>query len=64
MYGSFTINVQISVLTMHNIVKRPHGKGKDQSMDNTKIGKERGNTYQKNEEISRRKAQINTRKLN
>ena len=28
------------------------------------VGKERGNSYQKNEEISRQKAHTNTRKLN
>jgi hypothetical protein len=30
----------------------------------TKVGKERGNSYRKNEEITRRKTHINTRKLN
>ena len=35
-------------------------KGKYQSMDNTKIGKESGNSCQKNEEISGRKAHKNT----
>ena len=33
-------------------------------MDNTKIGKERGHSYCKNEKISRWKAHINTQKLN
>jgi hypothetical protein len=34
-------------------------------MENTeKIGKERGNTYEKNEEISREKAHLNTWNLN
>jgi hypothetical protein len=30
-------------------------KGRYQNTDNTKIGKERGNSYRKNEEISRQK---------
>ena len=42
----------------------PCGKGKCWSRDNTKTGIERGNSYQKNEEISSWKAQINTQKLN
>ena len=33
--------------------RNPHGKGKYRSTDNTKIGKVRGNPYQKNEEIPR-----------
>ena len=33
-------------------------------MENTKIGIKRGNSYQKNEEVSRWKAQIHTRKFN
>ena len=32
---------------------RPQGKRKYQSLDNIKIGKERGNSYRKDEEISR-----------
>ena len=39
------------------------GKGNCQSTDYTKIGKERGNSYRKYEEISRQKAHINTQKL-
>ena len=39
-------------------------KGKYWSTDNTKIGKERVNSYWKNEEISRWKAHINTWNLN
>ena len=38
-------------------------KVKYQSTNNTKIGRERGNTYRKNEEISIWKAHINTCKL-
>ena len=38
-------------------------KGKYWSIDNTKIGKERRNSYKKNEEISGWKAHTNTQKL-
>ena len=55
------INLTILKL-VHNVVsykwviknefkKWPCGKGKYQNTDNTKIGKERGNSYWKNEEI-------------
>jgi hypothetical protein len=40
------------------IIPETTWKGKYHSMDNTKIGKERGNSYQKNKEISRRKAHL------
>ena len=39
---------------------RPHENGK-KGKHNTKIAIKSGNSYRKNEEISRRKAQINTR---
>ena len=48
----------------HTDEERPHGKEKYQSTDNTNIGKERGNSYWKNEEISRWNAYINTWTLN
>ena len=38
--------------------------GKYRSMDKTKDRKERENSYQKNEEISRQKAHTNTLELN
>ena len=43
--------------------KKLRGKGKYRSMDNTKIRIKRGNPYRRNEQISVRKAQINTWKL-
>ena len=48
---------QGNFFSLHSQVKyivnmRSCGKGKYQSTDNTKIGNERGSSYQKNEEIS------------
>ena len=60
----YSILPPIFEIFSNDIVKKkePRGKGKYQSMDNTKIGKERGNSYGKNEEIFRWKAHINTQK--
>ena len=54
----FSKQLYIKVL-MYSV--RPYGKGKYRSMDITKIGIKRGNSYQKNEEISSLKG---TNKLN
>ena len=55
------------VQKVNNLFLWPHGKEKYRSTDNTKIGMKRGNSYWKNEEVTRWSTQMNqksTQKLN
>jgi hypothetical protein len=54
--------LEISLLFINN--NYSHGKESTKVRITQKIGKKKGNSHRKNEEISRQKAQTNIRKLN